>query len=253
MKENRNEKSAGIAFEEVLYSFLFLMMPSGLDTSYDCSNTDWFVSHPVVRMPWELENSANDRSTQAGPLHLIARPDGGSLARSPLTRQPTLQDICLSFKPDDQNYEQRGSWHIQAKKARQEEEKYRQEKLKWYKNARIALLTDNTSEMLQPGPHAVFATDIATFIPFNRCNECYSDDCLHQFEKLASYRGKVNILARRSANRKMQLKINTRKPSLDFADWASRGQRWGQLRLQTFLNQSKVARGWEVLKRRRGK
>ncbi|CAO3668748.1 unnamed protein product [Umbelopsis ramanniana] len=204
-----------------------------------------------IRMPWELENSANDRSTQAGPLHLIARPDGGSLARSPLTRQPTLQDICLSFKPDDQNYEQRGSWHIQAKKARQEEEKYRQEKLKWYKNARIALLTDNTSEMLQPGPHAVFTTDIASFIPFNRCNECYSDDCLHQFEKLASYRGKVNILARRSANRKMQLKINTRKPSLDFADWASRGQRWGQLRLQTFLNQSKVARGWEVLKRRR--
>jgi hypothetical protein len=94
---------------------------------------------------------------------------------------------------------------------------------------------------------------LSSFLPINRCNECYSDDCLHQFEKLATYRGKFSILARRSANRKAQLKINTRKPSLEFTEWANRGDRWGQLRLQSFFHIGKAARGWEVLKRRRGK
>jgi len=204
-----------------------------------------------IRMPCENVSSAADNgSTQAGPLHSLINLAPTAQGRAPLTRQPTLQDVCLSFKPDDQYNERRGSWHIQARKERKEQERYRLEKLKWYKNARIALLTDNTFEMLQPGPNAVFVTDISSFSPINRCNECYSDDCPHQFEKLATYRGKVNILARRSANRKAQLKINTRKPSLEFTEWANRGKRWGHLRLESFFNIGKAARGWEFLKRR---
>ncbi|CAM0141168.1 hypothetical protein VKS41_009259 [Umbelopsis sp. WA50703] len=203
-----------------------------------------------IRMPWEIVSQSQARLAKAGPLHLLTELEPSPLGRAPLTRQPTLQDVCLSFKPGE-HHDRRGSWHIQAKKARKDEENYRNEKLKWYKNARIALLTDNTSEMLQPGPHAVFVTDLASFSPMNRCNECYSDDCFHQFENAATYRGKFAILARRSANRKAQLKINTRKPSIEFTDWANRGKRWGQLRLQSFLNLGKAARGWEVLKRRR--
>lgn len=212
-------------------------------TKYHLSST--------VRMPCENVSSAADNgSTQAGPLHSLINLAPTAQGRAPLTRQPTLQDVCLSFKPDDQYNERRGSWHIQARKERKEQERYRLEKLKWYKNARIALLTDNTFEMLQPGPNAVFVTDISSFSPINRCNECYSDDCPHQFEKLATYRGKVNILARRCANRKAQLKINTRKPSLEFTEWANRGKRWGHLRLESFFNIGKAARGWEFLKRR---
>jgi hypothetical protein len=99
-------------------------------------------------MPWELVSASDNRFAQAGPLHLLTDLEPSQQRRSPLARQPTLQDVCLSFKPDEQNNERRGSWHIQARKERKEEETYRHEKLKWYRNARIALLTDNTSEML---------------------------------------------------------------------------------------------------------
>ncbi|RUS14505.1 hypothetical protein BC937DRAFT_93710, partial [Endogone sp. FLAS-F59071] len=132
---------------------------------------------------------------------------------------------------------------IRAAEKKEKKEKARkiEEKANWYRQSTLAFLADP----LESEPF-VFISHEQNASNF----EAEDTDAGTGEHAVKRERGRLAVLRKLFEMRKGQFKAVRRRTSLEFTKWMERGWKWREERAKKYLEKGKLAREWEVLKRR---
>lgn len=131
---------------------------------------------------------------------------------------------------------------IRAAEKKEKKEKARkiEEKANWYRQSTLAFLADP----LESEPFVFISHEQ------NSSNFEAEDTDAGTEHAVKRERGRLAVLRKLFEMRKGQFKAVRRRTSLEFTRWMERGWKWREERAKKYLEKGKVAREWEVLKRR---